>query len=293
MTDPHERVEMSQGDKARELGRRHGPLLATATAAGLLVLGAALLPESFAWLEQPRGDRITLPRPPVVLVYAAVGMMVALFLLALVIGFAGIRDQPPRQSRRMGRQLIFLLAVVAALVTFPPLRQGLDRALDALPSVARGGDDQPGDGSGSPPAPDRPLAYVVALLIGAGLVAAGVGLLRGMDSRAPTRAEDSEEDLLAEIDASIEDLETIGDPRAAVIACYRRLQRTASDAGVERRASDTPFELLHRLLQRESVPEERARRLTILFEAARFSTAKVDDRMRREALDCLIEIRTR
>jgi hypothetical protein len=284
---------MSQGDKARELGRRHGPLLATATAAGLLVLGAALLPENFAWLEQPRGDRITLPRPPVVLVYAAVGIMVALFLFALVIGFAGIRDQPPRRSRRMGRQLIFLLAVVAALVTFPPLRQGLDRALDALPSVTRGGDDPPGDRSGSPPAPDRPLAYVVALLVGAGLVAGGVALLRVMDSRAPTRAEDSKEDLRDEIDASIEDLQTIGDPRAAVIACYRRLQRTASDAGVERRASDTPFELLHRLLQRESVPEERARRLTILFEAARFSTATVDDRMRREALDCLIEIRTR
>jgi hypothetical protein len=284
---------MSQGDKARELGRRHGPLLATAIAAGLLVLGAALLPEGFAWLEQPRGDRITLPRPPVVLVYVAVGGMVALFLLALVIGFAGIREQPPRQSHRIGRQLIFLLAVVAALVTFPPLRQGLDRALDALPSVARGQDDSPGDGSGSPPAPNSPLAYVVALLIGAGLVAGGVATLRAMDSRAPTRAEDSEEDFLDEIDASIEDLETIEDPRAAVIACYRRLQRTASDAGVERRASDTPFELLHRLKQRESVPEDRARRLTILFEAARFSTATVDDRMRREALDCLIEIRSR
>jgi hypothetical protein len=293
VTDPHERVEMSQGDKARELGRRHGPLLVTAVTAGLLILGAALLPESYAWLEQPRGDRVALPRPPALLIYAAVGAMVALFLHALVIGFAGIRDQPPRRSRRIGRQLIFLVALVAALVMFPPLRQGLDRAFEALPSVARSQDHPPGGGADSPPSPDRPLAYVVALLIGGGLVAGGVALLRSMDSRAPAQVEETNDDLLDEIDAGIEDLETIEEPRAAVIACYRRLQRAATDAGVERRVSDTPFELLHRLLQHDAVPEARARRLTILFEAARFGTGAIDDRMRREALDCLVDIRTR
>lgn len=281
---------MSQGDKARELGRRHGPLLITAITTGLLVLGATLLPESFAWLEQPRSDRVALPRPPVLVIYVAVGVMVALFLLALVIGFAGIRDQPPRQAHRIGRQLIFLVALVAAIVTFPPLRQGLNRAFDALPSVERSQDD-PGK-RGSPPAPDQPLAFVVALLIGGGLVAGGVALLRSMDSRPRAQVGESNDDLLDEIDAGIEDLETIEEPRAAVIACYRRLQRAASEAGVERRASDTPFELLHRLLQHDSVPEERARRLTVLFEEARFSTATIDDRMRREALDCLVEIRS-
>jgi hypothetical protein len=284
---------MSQGDKARQLRRRHGPLLVTAIAAGLLVLGAALLPESFAWLQGPGADRIALPRPPAPLIYAAVGVMVALFLLALVIGFAGIRDQPPRQSQRVGRQLIFLVAAVAALMTFPPLRQGLDRALDALPSIARDQDDSPGGGDGASPAPDRPLAYVVALLIGGGLVAGAMVLLRSMDSRAPAQLDEANDDLLDEIDAGIEDLETIQEPRAAVIACYRRLQRAATDAGVERRASDTPFELLQRLLQHGSVPEERARRLTTLFEAARFSTGAIDDRMRREALECLVDIRSR
>jgi Domain of unknown function (DUF4129) len=281
---------MSQRDKARELGRRHGPLLVTVITTGLLVLGAALLPESFAWLEQPRGDRVALPRPPAILVYVAVGMMVALFVLALVIGFAGIRDQPPRQSHRIGRQLVFLVAVVAALVTFPSLRQGLERAFDAFPSVERSRDDV-GERA-SPPAPDQPFAYVVALLVGGGLVLGGVALLRAMDSRPTARAEEANDDLLDEIDAGIEDLETIEDPRAAVIACYRRLQRAASDAGVERRPADTPFELLDRLLQRDSVPSERARRLTVLFEQARFSTGTIDDRMRREALDCLVDIRS-
>jgi Domain of unknown function (DUF4129) len=281
---------MSQRDKAWELGRRHGPLLVTAITTGLLVLGAALLPESFAWLEQPRGDRVALPRPPVLAIYVAVGAMVALFLLSLVIGFAGIRDQPPRQSHRIGRQLIFLVAVVAALVTFPSLRQGLDRALDALPSVERRQDD-PRE-HGSPPGPDQPFAIVVALLVGGGLVAGGVALLLSMDSRPPARVGETDDDLLEEIDAGIDDLESIEEPRAAVIACYRRLQRAASEAGVERRASDTPFELLHRLLQHDSVPEERARRLTVLFEEARFSTGTIDDRMRREALDCLVDIRS-
>ena len=265
----------------------------TTFAAALLVLGAAVLPESFAWLGQRRGDRVVLPRPPEALAYVAVAALVGLFLLALVIGFAGIREQPPHQSQRIVRQLIVILAVVAALVTFPPLRRGLDRALEALPSVAREIANPPGNDRGAPAAPDQPLGYLVALLVCLGLAGAGVLLLRSVgEGQTEPMGDDESHDLLDEIDAGIDDLGTIEDPREAVIACYRRMQSAATSAGIQRRDSDTPFELLHRLVQRTSVSEESARRLTILFEAAKFSTATIDETMRRDALDSLFEIRS-
>jgi hypothetical protein len=280
---------MSERGRALRIGRRHGPLVVTAAVAGLLIATGALLPEGFAWLERRQAEPVEAPTPPEVLVYGAVGIMVCLFFLSLVIGFAGVRDQPPRASHRMGRQLIVLLGVVAALVTLPPLRRGLDRALEALPTVAREA-TRPGERAGPPAPSQEPLGVVVAVLIGVGLAGVTVALLRARgEGRRPDAQ--AEEGLRDEIEASIEDLTTIEDPRAAVIACYRRLQDAATEAGISRRPSDTPFELLSRLLQRRSVPEESARRLTILFERAKFSTTAIDETMRAEALASLTEVR--
>ncbi len=79
------------------------------------------------------------------------------------------------------------------------------------------------------------------------------------------------------------DLDAAGDPREAVIACYVRMEEALADAGSPRRASESPLELLTRVLGEQHVPETDVRTLTALFMEARFSTHPVTDDMRRDA----------
>lgn len=99
------------------------------------------------------------------------------------------------------------------------------------------------------------------------------------------------EQLVEELDAGVDDLRNIENPREAVIACYSRMERVVELAGVERRDSDTPFELLTRLLLRGDVSERSALRLTELFEEAKFSLRPIDETMRFDALEALLEVR--
>jgi hypothetical protein len=99
-------------------------------------------------------------------------------------------------------------------------------------------------------------------------------------------------DALADLlDAGIEDLRGIADPRQAVIACYARMERLMSSSGIPHLASDTPTEFLARVLQRRSVTPESASMLTGLFERAKFSPHQVDEQMREDALVALERVR--
>ena len=86
-----------------------------------------------------------------------------------------------------------------------------------------------------------------------------------------------------ELTALSADLDTIGDPREVVIACYVRMERAFADAGSAKRADETPLELIARVLTEQYVPEDDVRRLTALFSEARFSTHPVTDEMREAA----------
>jgi hypothetical protein len=98
--------------------------------------------------------------------------------------------------------------------------------------------------------------------------------------------------LIEEVDASIEDLRSIADPRTAVIACYARMERFFRAEGLSRRPSDTPLEFIARALRMRSIEGPSPLGLTRLFERARFSDHDVDERMRSEALTALEDVRT-
>ncbi|MGI8620927.1 MAG: DUF4129 domain-containing protein, partial [Actinomycetota bacterium] len=66
----------------------------------------------------------------------------------------------------------------------------------------------------------------------------------------------------------------------------------ADEAGIVRRPSDAPFELLARLLHSLGASGAAARKLTELFERARFSDHEIDEAMRKQALAALAEVRT-
>jgi uncharacterized protein YneF (UPF0154 family) len=99
-------------------------------------------------------------------------------------------------------------------------------------------------------------------------------------------------DAIAEaLDESLDDLRGEPDPRKAVIAAYARLERVLARHGLPRRRSEAPLEYLRRMLAVLAVTGEAARRLTTLFERARFSQHEVGVEMKEEAIEALETVR--
>lgn len=98
-------------------------------------------------------------------------------------------------------------------------------------------------------------------------------------------------DLAAAMDESLDDLRAEPDPRRAVIAAYARLERVLTAHRLPRRAAEAPLEYLARMLDGLSVSPEAARRLTGLFERAKFSQHAVGTEMKEEAISALERVR--
>ncbi len=77
------------------------------------------------------------------------------------------------------------------------------------------------------------------------------------------------------------------DPRRAVVACYVSMTRAAADAGAARQPAETPSEFLQRLLSALGASHGAARRLTSLFERARYTTKPVNEGIRADAIAAL------
>jgi hypothetical protein len=98
-------------------------------------------------------------------------------------------------------------------------------------------------------------------------------------------------DLAAAMDQSLDDLRAEPDPRRAVIKAYARLERVLAGHRLPRRAAEAPLEYLARMLDDLSVRPEAARRLTNLFERAKFSQHAVGPEMKEEAISALETVR--
>ncbi|CAM3128405.1 DUF4129 domain-containing protein [Stackebrandtia soli] len=100
----------------------------------------------------------------------------------------------------------------------------------------------------------------------------------------------STEELRDALRAGLSELEAGDDPRAAVIACWLRLERAAADADVERLASETPADLVRRLLTRHRVNDAALTRLADAYRHARYAPHDVTAGVRDEARAALAEI---
>ena len=198
------------------------------------------------------------------------------------------------QYRRPGWPYAVFFVVLLGLWVASPGFQSAVRDL-----LERGDrSDRSGESAGEDPSlisPQREESKALGLGLTAILVvlvissAAVVRILMTPD-RSKSKAERGEA-LARAIDAGIEDLESIADPRAAVIACYGGMLSFAEAVGFERDLSDTPTQALIRLFNAVRVDRSEARRLTELFERAKFSQHSIDDEMRREAVAILGRIR--
>jgi hypothetical protein len=90
---------------------------------------------------------------------------------------------------------------------------------------------------------------------------------------------------------TLDDLRAERDPRRAVIRVYARMERTFAAYGVPREESEAPLEYLARVLDSIQVSAFSVRRLTQLFERAKFSPHEIDSGMKDDAIEALAGLR--
>jgi Domain of unknown function (DUF4129) len=128
-----------------------------------------------------------------------------------------------------------------------------------------------------------------------------IALIVGVTATAFIRSYRRRKDVIAELtlaqelselmDETLDDLRNEADPRKAVIAAYARMERILAAHGVPRKPAEAPLEYLSRVLLDLDVSEPAVRRLTRLFERAKFSQHDIDASMKEQAIDALVSIR--
>jgi len=131
------------------------------------------------------------------------------------------------------------------------------------------------------------------LLVLSGLIlVAGALIAARFYRRDPeTRSAAAPEALAAALDESLDDLRSDPDLRRAIVAAYARMEAALAAAGAPRRPAEAPLEYLERVLLSLHTNADAVRRLTDLFEWARFSQHEPEPSMRDEAVDALVAVR--
>jgi hypothetical protein len=202
----------------------------------------------------------------------------------------GRRAGGPRNLVVTGLVLVAVLAIVHQGLRLNWLNR------DDPAQQAKAGKVEPGKGKKEPPAvrPYQPqfrwlpLFVVGSLIVGIGGAMAifAVRRRRALVRDMPIR--EALSDVLAE---TLDDLRGERDPRQAVIRAYSRMERTLAARGLPRREAEAPLEYLGRVLDAVQASAHSVRRLTQLFQRARFSTHEIDTGMKEDAIEALSGLR--
>ena len=238
--------------------------------------------------------------PPAVFYDYAWTTIVIFFLLLLALGIAGLwilrgERGKPRPYRFTLRALAAycLLALLFAYLAkhhlrFRHLPGSGENGLPGPPSHSRGQTGSSRLATQGHNTFQWPELFVV---LGA-LVALGLVLyVRRARDVLPARRRDAPQSLADALDVSLDDLRTDPDLRRAIIAAYARMEAALAAAGLPRRPAEAPLEYLERTLLSLDTSAEAVRRLTDLFEWARFSHHEPEPSMRDDAVDALIAVR--
>jgi hypothetical protein len=272
------------------------PLVPVAGATSLFVLAALLAPERVHLGGGGDENKIVVPDVPLVAAFLLVVLVLALLILFIV----SRAQRPRREAKEVGPrkkrgwfQALGILLLPVMWVVSRPFRDAIERLLQRDP----GGPTGPVQGASAHPAAPTITEHSGALgglltLLLLVLVLGTCYLIYEMSRKTSgvARAGKAPSALQAALALGIEDLQQIGSPRAAVIASYSRMQALADRLGA-RRDTDTPLELMDRLVAGLHVPRGSIGALTSLFEKAKFSTHEIDESMRTEALQALTDVR--
>jgi len=258
-----------------------------------LVVVAVATPDGSPFDTEPSG--VITPRVPTLIgvILIVFGVVAAMGIAYLILVTAGVSDDYLARRRRWWATLAAMMALAAIVA----IAVNVSRPIGEDDRGLRPPQEQRDESSSlrDPAArSNEALGAATALLLGLGflgVVAAAIYRRRAWE--VGDVDEDEHDALVTEVDAGIEDLRSIRDPRAAVIACYARMERFFRAQGLRRRPSDTPLEFIARALRAHKVDGPSPLGLTRLFELARFSDRPVDETMRANALAALEDVRAR
>jgi uncharacterized protein DUF4129 len=225
------------------------------------------------------------------LVLGAVTFVAVVFLLARERESLPTKRTKHREIRHLIQfALVMLLLFFAARYILDAFRRDDDQQARGRPAQTGQSNKRRPERKAEPDAPEFRWAPVIAL---GTLGAIGIAILAV--NRARRRSvldEDEVADALASVlDDALADLRAERDLRRAIIAAYARMERLLAVHRVPRRASETPFEYLGRVLLELRASAPSVFELTALFERAKFSRHEIDGGMRDEAITVLATVR--
>lgn len=296
------------------------PLFALVVAAAMLVAFASSGSPLWTLVREGRADRLVLLVDLTVL--GTVGL-VAAFAATVVVHRALVARRPeaPALPATLLRALPFTTAALAVLSLLVIARTDLGRVVDtdegrghlveesdrrALPLTitgwftpqVRAGDgerDQEELRDGADQGDGLPL--LVLVLGGLGLVLTGVAW-RWYAGASPSPGEPADEHAVmpgagavhGTVTGTIDAMLADPDPNTAIRGAYARLLEGLEETGSGRELHEGPTEYLQRVLTTLRVRPEPLRRLTALFQLARFSTRPLSTGHREEALAALRDV---
>jgi len=225
-------------------------------------------------------------------------IMIALYVIAAIVVivtmfWSGLELRRTQLQRPRGERVwrtTVLLLVAAALVVVAAHRYHL-RAHPRPPveTAVAGKAPRREHRAGTPKAQQAHirLAPLLAVLGAGGIAVAAFLLAERRRRRRLPRDWNVAEALSDVLDETLDDLRAESDPRRAVIAAYARMERALAAHGVPRRRFEAPHEYLGRVLAEVTGGGLAARRLTALFERARFSPHEIDTSMKDEAIEAI------
>lgn len=241
------------------------------------------------------GDR-DLADPFATLLFVLGGVWVAALLVASpILGGLTMTAGEPRPRRWHGNLLagvVFISLVLAGLALLRRVLPGNGSEAGAR----RGAATAPASPDGKRRVPTLDPAsvdwLVVGLVFGAALL--GFAILAAVIVRPRGRSLpelEARKVLEQMLDGTLEDLHRERDPRRAVIAAYARMEGSLGAYGLPRRPWEAPLEYLGRVLTQLTGSGSSARRLTRLFERAKFSEHSIDAAMKEDAIAAVAAVR--
>jgi hypothetical protein len=234
--------------------------------------------------------------------YAFTTFIILVFAAALAGVIARIFYRPPNPRERQGfarrtsRSLAFLFFIAVLLVylgrhvNLYHLLHPNGTSTTSTQTTATGPLKLPR----TPPRASRHAQFrweELAIVLGLLLLLGAVAARRSRLNPAFPRPDLGPELLAASLDESLDDLRSEPDLRRAIVAAYARMEAALGAAGLPRHPAEAPLEYLERALLALEASAPAVRRLTDLFQWARFSQHDPEPRMRDEAVDALVAVR--